>query len=157
LTSKYFLINWVVCILLIEHGLKSVTPLYAKKAGDKERDEKFYAFKRNDLSRIHRPVLYLFAPWMLIRWVSGLTVWAVLSLTTQLILIGHKPEDPLTGFKKAFIRFTVGGSGKILLMLFGCYWVDIENKYADYEEYLGPDWKKDGVDFDKCGSTVVNH
>jgi hypothetical protein len=48
-TNKYFLINWVICIGMLEHGLKSVKPLYTKKDGDKERDEKYSSFKRNDL------------------------------------------------------------------------------------------------------------
>jgi hypothetical protein len=39
----------------------------------------------------------------------------------------------------------------------GCLYLDLKNQYIDYSEYLGPDWKKNGVDYDKCGSTVVNH
>lgn len=90
LTNKYFLLNCVICIIMLEKGLSGMKLLYKRKAEVKDGDEKFSSFKRNDLNRIHRPILYLFAPWMLIRFATGITAWALLAIITRITMIGHK-------------------------------------------------------------------
>jgi 1-acyl-sn-glycerol-3-phosphate acyltransferase len=41
--------------------------------------------------------------------------------------------------------------------MLGCPVINSKNVFYDYEEYLGPGWDKNGVDYDKCGSVVANH
>jgi lysophosphatidylcholine acyltransferase/lyso-PAF acetyltransferase len=94
---------------------------------------------------------------MLMRWVIGIGSWAVLWLSTKIAMIGHKKDQPLKGFRKWYIQFTVATCAKICMICLGCFFINIKNVHVDYEEYLGADWNKNGVDFDKCGSTVVNH
>lgn len=133
LTNKYFLINCVICIVMLETGLKAVKPLYNKKDGDKERDEKYHSFKRNDLHRIHRPILYIFAQFMLIRWIIGIIAWAILALVTRLVMIGHKQGDPVVGCRKVIFRFFIVCTAKINMIMLGCFFLDIKNVYVDYE------------------------
>jgi len=157
LTNKYFLINCVICIIMLEKGLSGMKLLYKRRAEVKDGDEKFSSFRRNDLDRIHRPILYLFAPWMLIRFGTGISAWAVLAIITRIVMIGHKQGDPVDGFRGWFLHFCIKCTAKINMMCIGCFFIDIKNVTVDYGEYLGPEWNKNGIDFDKCGSIVVNH
>ena len=157
LTNKYFLINCVICIIMLEKGLSGMKLLYKRRAEVKDGDEKFSSFRRNDLDRIHRPILYLFAPWMLIRFGTGISAWAVLAIITRIVMIGLKQGDPVDGFRGWFLHFCIKCTAKINMMCIGCFFIDIKNVTVDYGEYLGPEWNKNGIDFDKCGSIVVNH
>ena len=59
-TSKLFVINWILGILMIEYALKKNKPL---RKVDEARDSKFPAFRRTDVHLWYRPLLYLGA-WM---------------------------------------------------------------------------------------------
>ena len=157
LTHPYFLVNWVICIIMLETGLKAIKPLYKKKEGDKERDEKYHSFKRNDLHRIWRPILYIIAPFMLIRWVIGVSAWVLLAIITRIVMIGHKQGEPVNGCRGWFLHFCIKCTAKINMICLGCFFIDIKDVKVDYTEYLGPGWDKNGVDFNKCGYIVVNH
>ena len=61
------------------------------------------------------------------------------------------------GFRGWFLHFCIKCTAKINMMCIGCFFIDIKNVTVDYGEYLGPEWNKNGIDFDKCGSIVVNH
>ena len=75
LTSKLFIANCIFCVIMLEYGLNAIKPLYPKNDKDRERDEYYRAFKRNDLNRISRPILYLFVPFMPFRWLIGIGSW----------------------------------------------------------------------------------
>jgi hypothetical protein len=158
LTNKYFLINCVICIIMLEKGLSGVKLLHKRKAANiEDNDEKYESFRRNDLHRFHRPILYLFSPFILMRYGTAVVSWAILATTTRIVMIGHKEGDPISGFRGWFLHFCIKYTAKITMICIGCFFIDIKNVEVDYEEYLGPDWKKNGIDFDKCGSVVVNH
>lgn len=156
-TSKLFMANCVICIIMLETGLRAVQPLYPKKSGDKERDEKYKAFRRNDLHLIYRPVLYLFAPFMLIRWIGGIAAWSFCAIMTKIIMIGQKKDTPLTGLRNTLMVANVRLCAKINMVLLGCLFINIQNVFVDYSEYLGPEWTKEKAYWGKAGSTVVNH
>jgi hypothetical protein len=157
LTSKYFLINCVICFAMLEKGLSGMHLLNKRKATVTDGDEKYHSFRRNDLHRIHRPILYLFAPFLLLRFAIGLSSWIILALITRIVMIGHKQGTPVDGFRGWFLHFCIKYAAKIQMICLGCFFIDVKNVTVDYEEYLGPDWKKNGIDFDKCGSIVANH
>jgi hypothetical protein len=141
LTSKWFLANCLICFIMLEYGLNSIKPLYPKNAGDKERDEKYKAFKRNDLNRIHRPILYIFAPFMMIRWIIGILAWVLCALMTKIIMIGQIRDTPLSPLRTTLMAYNVKLCAKINLLWLGCLFINIEDFYVDYSEYLGPEWK----------------
>ena len=120
---------------MLEVGLKAVKPLYPKNDADRARDEKYRSFRRNDLHRIHRPILYLFAPFMLVRWIVGICAWAFLSLMTKLILIGHKRDKPILGLRRTLLIFNLKLCAKINLVMVGCLFINIQDTYYDYSEY----------------------
>ena len=157
LTNKYFLINCLICFIMLEKGLSGVKLLHKRKSEVSDGDEKYSSFRRNDLHRFHRPILYLLAPFILIRFASGVVAWASLAIITRITMIGHKQGDPVDGFRGWFLHFCIKCTAKISMMIIGCFFIDIKNVTVDYQEYLGPDWNKNGIDFDKCGSIVVNH
>jgi hypothetical protein len=88
LTSKLFIANWVISIIFLEMALKSIKRLYPTKPEHKERDEKYSAFKRNDLHCFWRPVLYFWVPSLLLRMLIGVGAWAILALIMRIVLIG---------------------------------------------------------------------
>ena len=76
---------------------------------------------------------------------------------TKLILIGHKRDKPILGLRRTLLIFNLKLCAKINLVMVGCLFINIQDTYYDYSEYLGPDWKKEKVSYSNPGSTVVNH
>ena len=96
LTSKWWLLNCLIGVIMLEMGLSGVKPLYPKNKADKERDEKYAAFRRNDLNSISRWKMYLAAPLVLIKWLIGWGAWVILALAVVLIhTFIHKKGEPL--------------------------------------------------------------
>ena len=157
LTSKWFIANTVISIILLELALKAVKPLMQTKPEHKTRDEKYKPFKRNDLHLYYRPILYLYVPTLVVRLLLSLIAWALLALIMKVVLIGQKRDDPLNGWKRWFLTWCSTICSKINLVAVGCFFINTKNEYVNYEEYLGAGWDKNGVDYDKCGSVVANH
>jgi hypothetical protein len=112
-TSKLFLANCVICIIMLEYGLYAVKPLYPKNAVDKARDEKYKAFRRNDLHRFHRPILYILAPFMLIKCLIGIFAWVLCAFLTKIIMMGQKRDTPLNKLKLTLMTYNVKLCAKI--------------------------------------------
>jgi hypothetical protein len=66
---------WIIYLIpsfgLVHFGLKSLKPLIPRTDGDRERDEKYHAFRRHDLDKINNLMIYLQAPLVLTRWIIG--------------------------------------------------------------------------------------
>jgi hypothetical protein len=56
ITSKVFLIQWLFGIICVEYALLKTKPV--RKVSE-ERDSKYPAFRRYDVQKWHRPILYL--------------------------------------------------------------------------------------------------
>mgnify|MGYP000070373190 FL=1 len=95
---KYLIANCVLGILMIEWALAKLRPLRPKNKKDRERDEKFPAFKRNDLDKINRIPLYLSSPFLIARFFIAWGSFALTSVFVFLISIFHKPGAPYKGF-----------------------------------------------------------
>ena len=143
LTSKYTIaFNIIASIMLIEISLKKLKPLYPKNESDRERDQKYAAFKREDLHHLcNRPVLYLFSPTLFLR-VS--TCWAAIAISSINLsilsfIVGSKEDKPHSKIVREIVKFwTQFAAGSVL------YVGGISNVYEkrveyDYSLYLGPD------------------
>ena len=61
-------INLLLNFLVVKKAVDAVKKVIPKTKEDFERDEKFAAFKRNDLEAIHGWKLYLLMPTIVLRW-----------------------------------------------------------------------------------------
>mgnify|MGYP001105420165 CR=1 FL=1 len=155
-TSKWFILNWVVSILLVEFALSKLKPLYPKNKKDKERDEKYQAFQRKDLGKVNRFRLYLLAPTTLLRFTSGWVGIALCSLAIYIIglLNIHKKGNANKGFGARLIEFLCSITARnVIFMMSGFHIEEIRPK-VDYTKYLGPDWEPE---YERPGSIVSNH
>jgi hypothetical protein len=83
------LVNWILGIALVEWALLKIKPLHIKTKKDEEMAQKYPAFRRNDLHKIYRPVLYLLAPLVLLKFALGVgTAW-IISLWVRVFIFGH--------------------------------------------------------------------
>jgi 1-acyl-sn-glycerol-3-phosphate acyltransferase len=127
LTSKWFIVNTVISICLLELALYNVKFLRQTKPEHKARDDKFLPFKRNDLHLFWRPILYLCTPTFVLRIVIGVGAWAILALIMKIVLIGRTRDEPLIGWKLWFLTWCSTICSKINLMIVGCWYVDTGN------------------------------
>lgn len=127
LTSKWFIANAVISIILLELALQKVKPLRQTMPEHKARDEKYKPFKRNDLHLYYRPVLYFFVPSLLLRMVIGIGAWAVLALVMKIVLIGRTRDEPLIGWKLTFLTWCSTICSKINLCIVGCLFINTKN------------------------------
>mgnify|MGYP006101068565 CR=1 FL=1 len=115
---------------------------------------KYRAFRRNDLHKVSRPILYLLAPLTFLRFFVGWGCIVLIWIYIKIFLYNHKGKDPIPENKKdGFRRFLYLMSRIILAMMSGIH-VNQPKIYACYKEYLGPDWKPK---WKGPGTVVSNH
>ena len=72
ITNRIFIFVYLtICYSMINLGLKTLKPLVQKNQADIDRDEKYIAFKRNDMHKISHFLCYLTAPFILIKFCIG--------------------------------------------------------------------------------------
>lgn len=99
--SKWFLLNWIIGILLIEYAF--IKTKVVRKVNE-ERDSKFPAFRRTDVNLWKRGRLYLMAPLTFPRFALCIMQLFYELPLSKLILLGHKSGDPVSNWKKAFLK-----------------------------------------------------
>ena len=161
-TSKYFIIycllNYVWVIYAYQRTMNKFTQ---RTKADVERDEKYSAFKRNDIDKIKGKWLQalILSPTIMFKGVASYLPWALMFIISW---IAKKLDT--TKQKRIYDQW----SYKVMRVLqvavarwdFLCYcvWpgnIGIEYVKADYRKHLGPEWKDDP---DKIPTTVIaNH
>ena len=155
ITSKYFLIYWVICIFYVEYALRLLVKLQPKTKEEKERDEKFKAFKMiNTIANEkleYRFIMYLVAPLSIFRFtLAGLSIFVNAAfIYTAVSILGRR--NTLFRFL-AYITTTA--TGRILCWCASIIWITTERPKVCYKKYLGPDWKPS---YENPGSIVANH
>ena len=154
ISFKFFVINWLLSIITVEWALSKLEPCRIKTEKDKELAKKYPEFKRNDLHKIRRPILYLLAPFTFLRFVIGWFSVVLLCLGINIFLIGHEKDKPLPKWRFKLIKFINWLAGRVILLMMGVLYVDMPNIKADYSKYLGPDWKPTSKG---AGVKISNH
>lgn len=151
---KYFMINWLLSILLIEWAFYKYKPLHIRTEKDKEMAEKYPAFRRNDLHMVNRLTFYLLAPTTFIRFFIGWGSICIQWMAVMVSLIGHDYKLPIPLWRHRLIKAACSMAARTVLFMGGISYVE-EPKYdVDYSEYLGPDWKPS---WENPGTVVSNH
>lgn len=150
-----FFINWFVNILIIEffaiQKIKNIIKV------DEERDQKFHAFRREDVKWFNRLWLFPFCHFMLLRITLCFATIGICMMTVNCILVGQKADEPMVGIRYKIVRaanYVV--SRTTMLMASSCIWWNVERPKLCYKKWLGPDWVAD-YDGKRCGSIVSNH
>ena len=154
LTNKWVILNNVLSIILLEWSFSKLKPLYPKTEQDNKRDEVYLPFKRNDLHKLSRPILYVMAPTIFLRVVIGYCAMGLCSVTIYLISLTHKRGDPYSGWKLKVVTFACSVSARIVILLMSCLYLDEKKVQTDYSKWLGPEWK---MSFEKPGTVISNH
>jgi hypothetical protein len=92
------MLNNIVCFVLIEWAFYKLKPLIPKNDADRERDAKYPCFSRGDLHRVHKPIFYLFGPFLFLRAFSAYGGIAMISLIVIIFSITHKRGEPYKGW-----------------------------------------------------------
>ena len=69
-------------------------------------------------------------------------------------MIGHEKGSPLNPFRKLFVTKPIAFLTRILGLISGVVWINIERPEICYKKYLGPDWIKQ---YKGAGTIVFNH
>ena len=100
LTNPYFWLFYLTpSYALVYWGLKSLKPLTPMNDADKERDEKYHAFKRNDLDKIDPFTIYLYAPIIFLKWIGGWSTYVYIYIVVKVLNLTKKDDKPFTGWK----------------------------------------------------------
>ena len=108
-----FLVNCVISILMLEFGLHGMKPLYPSTQAHRDRDAKYRPFVRHDLHKIHRPILYLMAPFMLIRWAISVSGWLMCWFTCWSVSWFKKKGTPYSGVLQTIIKYQFKFTSKL--------------------------------------------
>jgi hypothetical protein len=115
---------------------------------------KYPTFKRNDLNKVSRPILYILAPLTFFRFIIGWGSIVMLWVWTKLWIIGLNRKDPIPEWKRKFIKFGCNLSARIVILMMSGVHINEPKINADYRKYLGPDWKPS---FKNPGTIISNH
>lgn len=124
LTNKWVILNNVLSFILLEWSFSKMKPLFPKNEKDKERDEKYPPFKRNDLNKLNRPILYLLAPTVFARVFIGYFTIMICSFIVFTISLSHKRGDPYTGWKLKVVSHCTSFTARVTILMMSCLWVD---------------------------------
>jgi hypothetical protein len=131
-----------------------IKPLHARSKKDEEMASKYPAFRRNDLHKISRPVLYLLAPLVFVKFIMGWSAACLNSLIVQVIVVGHKFGTPIPIWRQKLITPVCHYLARVMLASVSAYTIDMQNVNLDYKKYLGPDSK---LTFENPSTVVSNH
>jgi len=74
-----------------------------------------------------------------------------------IIVIGHNPDEPITGIRYKLIRFWCAWSSWLVLFCGGgAPWITVKRPPISYKKFLGEDWEAD-YDSSTCGTVISNH
>lgn len=152
--AKYFAVNWALSIALVEWALLKYQPLRIKTEKDREMAEKFPAFRRNDLHKVNRLILYLLAPLVFARFFIGWGSVALLWVWVKLVAMGHNPMTPMPPWRRKLIRIATTACARVVLLMMSGLRVNEPKLEVDYSEYLGPDWQPS---YENPGTVISNH
>ena len=151
---KYFVVNCLLSIILIEWALAKLKPMIPKNEADKKRDLQFPEYKRNDIHKINRFVLYLTCPFFFIRFFIGWFGIAVCSFFIFVLSLGHEHRSPYKGWKYTIVRFCTKWAARNVMNCMAILRIEEPLLKSDYRQYLGPDWK---ITHTCPGTIVSNH
>lgn len=116
--------------------------------------DKYPAFKRNDLHKVSRPLLYLLAPLTFIRFAIGWGSIACLWAWVKLWTIGLDSRAPIPEWKRKIIRAGCTASARTVILMMSGIHINEPKLNIDYSAYLGPDWKPS---WKNPGTVISNH
>jgi len=154
LTSKIFWANNIIGALMIEYALRGIEPMLPKNEEDEKRDEKYKAFRREDLDQLTRWNLMWYAPVILPRWIIGWGVFMLFFLGMVVIGIVAPSDEPFSPRIQAIIAKLARLNVKGFIMMKGSGTVQEIRREYDYSKYLGPDWK---LTYENPSTVVSNH
>jgi 1-acyl-sn-glycerol-3-phosphate acyltransferase len=123
---------------------------------DEARDGKFSAFRRTDVHLWKRSRLYLAAPLIVPRFLTGIVMMIILLLTSKILfMFGHQEGQALAPRKQKFLKkFTQLVSRVVLFVGPGLWYYKTQKPKVDYAKYLGPDWVPS---YENPSTIVANH
>ena len=148
------MINCVLSILLIEWALSKLKPLRPITAEQKALHQKYKAFRRNDLDKINRIVLYAASPITFLRFLIGWGSIMINSIFVFLISCFHKRGEPYKGIPYLLVKYSLSYAARIVMFMMSAWKIDEIKLKTDYSKYLGPDWKRT---YDNPGTIISNH
>ena len=152
-TSTCFLASTIIGILFIEFALMKTKVV---RNVNEERDGKYPSFRRTDVKKWSRLILYLSAPLVPWRILACVLLMVSLLLASKILFVLNKGQPQLSPSKQKFLKyFTQYVSRFTIFFAPGIYWLNIVRPKVDYSKYLGPEWK--GPRYDRCSTVVSNH
>ena len=162
LTSKYFI---VYCLMNYAWVLwaynRTMTKFTHKSKQDVARDEKYSAFKRNDIEKIKRiwPQALILSPMIMLKGLLAYLPWALMLIFSWIAVKLDRTKQ-----KRVYDQWSykVMRGIQIALARWDFFWygawpgcVHTEYVQVDYRKYLGPDWRDDK---ERIPTTVIaNH
>ena len=150
-----FFINWFLNILAIE--FLAIRKMKRIIQVDENRDSKFKAFRRLDVQWLNRPWLFLTCHLCIIKIFVAFFSLCICGITSQIMVIGLKKEDSITGIRY-FVMRSANWITSTIVLFAGCsnVWISKKRSNICYKKYLGPDWKPD-FNPRHAGCVVANH
>ena len=123
LTNKWVMLNNIIGILILEWSYTKLKPLFPKNEEDRLRDEKYPAYKRNDLHKIGRLYMYPFMPFIFLKAFLGCGGIFLCSVVIFCISLTHKRGDPYHGWKLWVVKYSCRAAARIVLYMLSCYYL----------------------------------
>lgn len=155
ISNKWVILVYLaICYTMTYLGLRTLKPLVQKNDADKKRDEKYHAFRRNDMDRISPVLCYIFAPLVLFKFCTGWFMtafsWAFFRMNCM-----FKDDDKIySGFGLTAARWANYITGMVNMWMVGCPFCERIQIDVDYKEYLGPDSE---IRWTGPGSIITTH
>lgn len=103
--------------MIVEWALSKFKKLQLKSEKDREMAEKYPAFKRNDLHKVSRPILYLLAPLTFLRFMVGWGSIVMLYIYIKIILWGHKKGVPISESMRQWVAGACRLSARMVILM----------------------------------------
>lgn len=130
-TNKWFILNQIVGMAFVEWALFRLKPLKATTKEQRERDEKYKEFVRDDLEKLFNPLirvrLYLMVPFMIPKWILCIMGWAYMFIVITLVGLYHTPGNPYGPVTYHIVKNSFRFSCRLTCWLIGgCWWIDYQ-------------------------------
>ena len=152
--TKWIILNWVLGIVLVEWALSKYRPLYIKNAKDKEMAEKYPEFRRHDLHKVRRWILYLLAPLVFIRILIGWGSMVLLWIFFKIFLRGQDIKKPIPKEKRRILKQVLSLNAKLVILMMSGFVINEKKYKMDYSKYLGQGWERT---YKGASTTISNH
>ena len=107
-----FLTNWLINILLVEYCLAKLSGIIKV---DEERDQKYKAFRRDDVKWMNRLWLYPTCHFTLFKLCSVFGMLFFTSTLATATTYGQDLTKPITGIRRWMIRVNLGLSSRYIM------------------------------------------